>query len=640
MGRCLSDLKDQSGQRLFSMTNTKAHEEVSCSVDTNVSENHTATADAVLSGVVDETNHDNSSENSVVNSADVSEDLEATQPVSEFEGFGFSEPLLNTLAAKGYKHPSPIQKAAFPELMLGRDLVGQAQTGTGKTAAFALPLLERLQEQGKRPQVLVLAPTRELAMQVADSFRAYAAGHPHLKVLAVYGGADFLSQINTLKRGVEVVVGTPGRVMDHMRQGTLDTSGLRCLVLDEADEMLRMGFIDDVEWILEQLPEERQMVLFSATMPSEIRRLSKRYLRDPAEITIKSREQESRLIRQRCITLQNSHKIEALKRVLEAVTGEGVIIFARTKVITLTVAESLEAAGHDVAVLNGDVPQNQRERTVERLRNGSVNILVATDVAARGLDVDRIGLVINYDIPFDGEAYVHRIGRTGRAGRSGEAILFVNPRERRLVSSLERAVGQPIEAMDIPNNAAINQSRCDRLRQRLITAANAERENSEETALLQELIQGVSQELELTTEQLAFAALNLAVGSAPLLVKGDEGWLQQSAQRNRRDDRRDGGRDGGRGGSGRRPERGVSRPPEDHMDRFRVEVGHRDRVKPGNLVGAIANESGLEGRMIGRIQIFDSYSLVDLPKGMPEDVFKDLKRLKVMNKELHIQRTT
>ncbi len=635
MGRCRPDLKDQSGQRLFSMTNTKSHEDLSCSVETDAPQNHTAAAEADLSSVLDETNDEDSGESSAANSADVIEDIETTPPVSEFEGFGFSEPLLNTLAAKGYKHPSPIQKAAFPELMLGRDLVGQAQTGTGKTAAFALPLLERLQDQGKRPQVLVLAPTRELAMQVADSFRAYAAGHPHLKVLAVYGGADFRSQINTLKRGVEVVVGTPGRVMDHMRQGTLDTSGLRCLVLDEADEMLRMGFIDDVEWILEQLPEERQMVLFSATMPLEIRRLSKRYLREPAEITIKSRDKESRLIRQRCITLQNSHKIEALKRVLEAVTGEGVIIFARTKVITLTVAESLEAAGHDVAVLNGDVPQNQRERTVERLRNGSVNILVATDVAARGLDVDRIGLVINYDIPFDGEAYVHRIGRTGRAGRNGEAILFVNPRERRLVGSFERAVGQPIEAMDIPNNAAINQSRCDRLRQRLTTAAKAERENSDETALLQELIQRVSQELELTPEQLALAALNLAVGPAPLLVKGDESWLQQSAQRSRRDDRRD----SGRGGSGRRPER-ASRPPEDDMDRFRVEVGHRDRVKPGNLVGAIANESGLEGRMIGRIQIFDSYSLVDLPKGMPEDVFNDLKRLKVMNRELHIQRTT
>ncbi|KGG25182.1 Cold-shock DEAD-box protein A [Prochlorococcus sp. MIT 0702] len=636
MGRCLPDLKDQSGrQRLFSMTNTKAHEDVSCSAENSESETSPTSLDEGLTTLAEATNQDNSDDGSVAVAAEVCEDPEATELVSEFDCFGFSEPLLKTLAEKGYKQPSPIQKAAIPELMLGRDLVGQAQTGTGKTAAFALPLIERLQDHGSRPQVLVLAPTRELAMQVADSFRAYAVGHPHLKVLAVYGGADFRSQINTLKRGVDVVVGTPGRLMDHMRQGTLDTSGLRCLVLDEADEMLRMGFIDDVEWILEQLPDERQMVLFSATMPSEIRRLSKRYLREPAEITIKNRDQEARLIRHRCITLQNSHKLEALKRVLEAFTGEGVIIFARTKVITLTVAESLEAAGHDVAVLNGDVPQNQRERTVERLRKGSVNILVATDVAARGLDVDRISLVINYDIPFDSEAYVHRIGRTGRAGRSGEAILFVNPRERRFVGGFERAVGQPIEPMDIPNNAAINQSRLDRLRQRLTTAAKTERDNSEETALLQELIQRVVQELTLSPEQLALAALELAVGPGPILVQADEGWLQQSTQRSRRNDRHE----SSRGGSGRRPER-SSRPPEEHMERFRVEVGHRDRVKPGNLVGAIANESGLEGRMIGRIQIFESHSLVDLPKGMPEDVFKDLKRLRVMNRELHIQRAS
>ena len=366
--------------------------------------------------------------------------------------------------------------------MLGRDLVGQAQTGTGKTAAFALPLLERLEGRSHDPRVLVLAPTRELAMQVADSFKAYAAGHPHLNVLAIYGGSDFRSQIHALKRGVDVVVGTPGRVMDHMRQGTLNTSGLRSLVLDEADEMLRMGFIDDVEWILDQLPEERQVVLFSATMPNEIRRLSKRYLSEPAEITIKTKDREAKRIRQRSITLQNAHKLEALNRVLEAVTGEGVIIFARTKAITLTVAESLEAAGHDVAVLNGDVPQNQRERTVDRLRKGTVNILVATDVAARGLDVDRIGLVINYDMPFDSEAYVHRIGRTGRAGRTGEAILFITPRERRFVGNLERAVGQAIEPMDIPNNAEINQSRLDRLRGRLSEQATAEA--NEETELL------------------------------------------------------------------------------------------------------------------------------------------------------------
>ena len=555
----------------------------------------------------------------------------APEPRSGFDGFGFSEALLTTLAEKGYSDPSPIQKAAFPELMLGRDLVGQAQTGTGKTAAFALPLLERLESGQKTPQVLVLAPTRELAMQVADSFKAYAAGHPHLKVLAVYGGTDFRSQISTLRRGVDVVVGTPGRVMDHMRQGTLDTSGLTSLVLDEADEMLRMGFIDDVEWILEQLPKERQVILFSATMPPEIRRLSKRYLNDPAEVTIKTKDQDGKLIRQRAITVPMSHKLEALQRVLDACGGEGVIIFARTKVITLTVAETLEAAGHQVAVLNGDVPQNQRERTVERLRSGSVDILVATDVAARGLDVERIGLVINYDMPFDSEAYVHRIGRTGRAGRTGEAVLFMTPRERRFIRNLERATGQPIELMEVPGNAAINQGRLDRLRKRLSESANVEAANSEESALLQELMQRVATELELTPEQIAMAALNLAIGPNGLLRQGDDDWIQNTQRMDR--DR------GDRGDRGERRERRTDRParaPEENMQRYRVAVGHRDRVKPGNLVGAIAGETGLQGRSIGRIQIFDNHSLVDLPKGMPEDVFNSLRSLRVMNRELQI----
>ena len=602
------------------MTQTHPQAVEPCAVDLSVSELHeptTSTSDDTLFTTVIEPIGDDKS---------AAEQSTEEPNSSGFSGFGFSEALLKTLEEKGYKEPSPIQKAAIPELMLGRDLVGQAQTGTGKTAAFALPLLERLEGRSNLPRVLVLAPTRELAMQVADSFKAYAAGHPHLNVLAIYGGSDFRSQIHALKRGVDVVVGTPGRVMDHMRQGTLNTSGLRSLVLDEADEMLRMGFIDDVEWILEQLPEERQVVLFSATMPNEIRRLSKRYLSEPAEITIKTKDREAKRIRHRSITLQNAHKLEALNRVLEAVTGEGVIIFARTKAITLTVAESLEASGHDVAVLNGDVPQNQRERTVDRLRKGTVNILVATDVAARGLDVDRIGLVINYDMPFDSEAYVHRIGRTGRAGRTGEAILFITPRERRFVGNLERAVGQAIEPMDIPSNAQINESRLNRLRSRLSQAASAE--SNEETSLLQELIERVGQENELSMEQLAVAALKLAVGDQPLLVQGDEGWLKTPARADRRDDRRD--------PRGRRRVDRESRPPEDNMMRYRVEVGYRDRVKPGNLVGAIANESGLQGRMIGRIQIFDSHSLVDLPKGMPEDVYNALRRLKVMNRELQI----
>ena len=558
--------------------------------------------------------------------------ITSAEPESGFAGFGFSEALLRTLADKGYSEPSPIQKAAFPELMLGRDLVGQAQTGTGKTAAFALPLLERLESGQKTPQALVLAPTRELAMQVAESFKAYSAGHPHLKVLAVYGGTDFRSQISALRRGVDVVVGTPGRVMDHMRQGTLDTSGLRSLVLDEADEMLRMGFIDDVEWILDQLPEQRQVVLFSATMPPEIRRLSKRYLKDPAEVTIRTKDQEGKRIRQRSITVPMPHKLEALQRVLDACGGEGVIIFARTKAITLTVAETLEAGGHQVAVLNGDVPQNQRERTVERLRSGSVDILVATDVAARGLDVERIGLVINYDMPFDSEAYVHRIGRTGRAGRTGEAVLFVTPRERRFIRNLERATGQPIEAMEVPGNTAINQGRLDRLRKRLSDAAQSQRPDADEAALLQELMQRVATELELSPEQLAMAALNLAIGPDALLCKGDDDWIQNTRRNDRDRDRHSGDR--------RERRERPARAPEENMQRYRVEVGHRDRVKPGNLVGAIAGETGLQGRMIGRIQIFDNHSLVDLPKGMPEDVFNSLQRLRVMNRELQISKAS
>ena len=558
--------------------------------------------------------------------------ITSAEPESGFAGFGFSEALLRTLADKGYSEPSPIQKAAFPELMLGRDLVGQAQTGTGKTAAFALPLLERLESGQKTPQALVLAPTRELAMQVAESFKAYSAGHPHLKVLAVYGGTDFRSQISALRRGVDVVVGTPGRVMDHMRQGTLDTSGLRSLVLDEADEMLRMGFIDDVEWILDQLPEQRQVVLFSATMPPEIRRLSKRYLKDPAEVTIRTKDQEGKRIRQRSITVPMPHKLEALQRVLDACGGEGVIIFARTKAITLTVAETLEAGGHQVAVLNGDVPQNQRERTVERLRSGSVDILVATDVAARGLDVERIGLVINYDMPFDSEAYVHRIGRTGRAGRTGEAVLFVTPRERRFIRNLERATGQPIEAMEVPGNTAINQGRLDRLRKRLSDAAQSQRPDADEAALLQELMQRVATELGLSPEQLAMAALNLAIGPDALLRKGDDDWIQNTRRNDRDRDRHSGDR--------RERRERPARAPEENMQRYRVEVGHRDRVKPGNLVGAIAGETGLQGRMIGRIQIFDNHSLVDLPKGMPEDVFNSLQRLRVMNRELQISKAS
>jgi ATP-dependent RNA helicase DeaD len=548
-----------------------------------------------------------------------------------FAHFGFGPELLQALEAIGYQEPSPIQKAAIPELMLGRDLVGQAQTGTGKTAAFALPMLARLDPDERKPQVLVLAPTRELALQVADAFNSYAAKLNGVRTLAIYGGADFRDQIHQLKRGIQIVVGTPGRVMDHMRQGTLDLSNLRALVLDEADEMLRMGFIDDVEWVLEQLPEQRQVVLFSATMPAEIRRISQKYLNSPAEVTIRQKAADASLIRQRYLMVHAPHKLAALERVLEAETSEGVIVFARTKAITITVAESLEQHGYDVAVLNGDVPQAQRERTIERLKSGQVDVLVATDVAARGLDVERIGLVINYDIPFDAEAYVHRIGRTGRAGRSGDAILFLTPRERRFLGGLERAVGKPIAEMEVPSNATINQNRLDRMRAKLTGCLQTPASSEQERALLSEILQRVAQEQGSSSEQLALAALELSLAGKPLLLKGEDNF-HQVRQGGPGRDRDRGDRD--RGPRGERP----SGPPEDHMERFRVEVGWRDRIKPGNIVGAIANEAGLNGRSIGRIQIFDTHSTVDLPKGMPDDVFQGLRQLRVMNKPLQLSR--
>jgi ATP-dependent RNA helicase DeaD len=572
----------------------------------------------------------------------ISQSPEPTAQASGFARFGFAPEVLAALDAIGYSEPSPIQQAAIPELLLGRDLVGQAQTGTGKTAAFALPILARIDPSQRKPQVLVLAPTRELALQVAAAFNSYAAQLPSVRTVAVYGGADFRDQIHQLKRGAQIVVGTPGRVMDHMRQSTLDLSELRTLVLDEADEMLRMGFIDDVEWVLSQLPEQRQVVLFSATMPSEIRRISQQYLSSPAEITIRTKAADAGRIRQRYLVVQGPHKLPALERVLESEGGEGVIIFARTKAITLTVAESLEAHGYDVAVLNGDVPQVQRERTIERLKSGQVDVLVATDVAARGLDVDRIGLVINYDIPFDSEAYVHRIGRTGRAGRSGEAILFLTPRERRFLGGLERAVGKPIEPMDVPSNATINQHRLDRLRQRLTGAHQQSGCSAEERALLSEILQRVAQEQGCDPGALALAALELSLAGKPLLLQGNDDFTQVRANgpgREGRDRDRDRDREPRRRIGSGRPERPIGEPEAD-MERFRVELGWRDRIKPGNLVGAIANETGLNGRAIGRIQIFDTHSVLDLPKGMPDEVFQSLRQLRVLNKPLQISRHT
>jgi len=548
---------------------------------------------------------------------------------SGFAGFGLPSALLEALDRCGYTQPSPIQQAAIPDLLLGRDLVGQAQTGTGKTAAFALPLLARLDPDHRGPQVLVLTPTRELAIQVSESFQRYAACSPGLQVLALYGGSDFRDQIHRLRRGVQVVVGTPGRVMDHLRQGTLETSGLRAFVLDEADEMLRMGFIDDVQWILEQLPEQRQVVLFSATMPPEIRRIAQRHLREPAEVIIRTQRNDAARIRQHHIVTPPAQKLAALQRVLEAHGRGGVIIFARTKAVTVTVAEALEAGGTACAVLNGDIPQNLRERTIERLKDGRVDVLVATDVAARGLDVDRIGLVINYDVPFDSEAYVHRIGRTGRAGREGEAILFLTPRERRLLHGLERAVGQAIEPMEVPGDAAINQRRLDRLQERLVEQLDQPPApgRQEEVALMEEIILRLCREREVAPERLALAALRLAQGDQPLLVAPTTFHVAERAPR---------GEGPGRSEGHGRSEGPVPLPAG--MVRYRVEIGWRHRVKPGQLVGAIAGDTGLEGRRIGRITILADHSTVDLPDGLSERQLDGLQRCRVMQRELRARR--
>ena len=545
-------------------------------------------------------------------------------PASEFGRFGLKAELLSALDTLGFHTPSPIQKAAIPELLLGRDLVGQARTGTGKTAAFGLPLLERLDPQERRPQALVLTPTRELALQVAEAITSYASQLPGVKVLAIYGGADFREQLLHLRRGVQVVVGTPGRVMDHIRQGTLDLSALRTLVLDEADEMLRMGFIESVEWVLDQLPTQRQVVLLSATMPSEIRRLSNRYLKAPAEITIHSKKGGGGRIHQRFLVVQPQMKQQVLERVLESEGTGGVIIFTRTKAVSLTLAEALEGHGHNVGLLNGDVPQSQRERTIQRLREGQLDVLVATDVAARGLDVDRIELVINYDMPFDGEAYVHRIGRTGRAGRSGAAILFLTPRERRCLGELERAVGEPITPMESPSNASINQGRLNRLESGLAALVEQSPLTQEEQGFLRELLQRLCREQAVEPERLAEAAVAMALKGKPLLLKEEklEPMGEPAFKRRSRDPRME----------------EADRGPEPNMERFRLEVGWRDRVKPGNIVGAIANEGGLTGRSIGKIRIYDSHTTVDLPKGIPPEVVANLQRLRVMNKELQLSR--
>ncbi len=551
-----------------------------------------------------------------------------------FTDLNLPQPILQALEKVGYEKPSPIQAESIPLLLNGHDLLGQAQTGTGKTAAFALPMLANLDVEGNYPQLLVLAPTRELAIQVAEAFQAYASFSKKIRVLPVYGGQSYDNQIRQLKRGVQVVVGTPGRVIDHIKRGTLKLDQLKFLVLDEADEMLRMGFIDDVELILSHAPAERQTALFSATMPGPIKKITERYLKDPKHVKIASKVSTASTIRQRYCQVAGHHKLEALTRIMEVEPFDGVIIFVRTKTATLELSEKLAARGYDVEPLNGDIPQNARERTVDRLKQGKIDILVATDVVARGLDVERVSHVINFDVPYDTESYVHRIGRTGRAGRTGDAILFISHREKRMLQSIERATRQTIEAMPIPSITELNETRLSNFKQSI---SEATKDDSIENLI--PIVDMLREEIEASPEVLLAALVKIARGDEPLLLKeSDRPDLHSKPRRDRDFDsnnRRD--RDGGKGRDARRKSPRDSRRPDEGKQRFRIEVGHVHGVKPGNIVGAIANEANIDSKHIGAIEIYDNFSTVDLPEGMPADTRQTLQGTRVAGQRLALR---
>jgi ATP-dependent RNA helicase DeaD len=550
-----------------------------------------------------------------------------------FRDLGLSDAVLLALADVGYESPSPIQAQTIPVLLAGKDMLGQAQTGTGKTAAFALPALTKIDLARHEPQVLVLVPTRELALQVSEAFLRYAAHLKGFHVLPIYGGQSYQPQLNALRRGVHVVVGTPGRVIDHMNRGTLKLTGLTLLVLDEADEMLRMGFIDAVESILEQTPPQRQVALFSATIPSPIRRIAAKHLRTPVEVTIKSKTSTATNIRQRYWMVSGMHKLDALTRILEAETFDGMLVFTRTKQATVELAEKLEARGFAAAPLNGDIAQPLRERTVARLKAGQIDILVATDVAARGLDVDRIGHVVNYDVPYDTESYVHRIGRTGRAGRKGEAILFIAPRERNMLRAIERATRQVIEPMNLPSVDAVNTLRIAKFKQR-ITESIAKGDGN----LYRPVLEQLETESGMALIDIAAALASLSQGSTPLLLAQK---AERPADAHPPIRERPAALERPAGREPRRDSRGEERPRRSgpaQMETFRIEVGSVHGIKPGNIVGAIANEADIEGVRIGRVDIREDHSYVDLPEGMPKEIFKQLQKVRVAGRELRISR--
>jgi ATP-dependent RNA helicase DeaD len=541
-----------------------------------------------------------------------------------FAELGLNDAVVQALQDVGYESPTPIQAATIPVMLRGEDLLGQAQTGTGKTAAFALPLLSRLDLSQRDPQALVLVPTRELAIQVAEAFQKYAAHLRGFHVLPIYGGQSYTPQLNALKRGTHVIVGTPGRIMDHLERGTLALDAIRFVVLDEADEMLAMGFVDAIDAILSRTPREKQVALFSATLPDQIRQISQRHLRAAREITIKSKTTTAANIHQRYWLVSGMHKLDALTRILEVESFDAMLVFVRTKQSTVELADRLIARGFAAAALNGDIQQAQRERTVAQLKAGAIDILVATDVAARGLDVDRIGHVVNFDVPHDTESYVHRIGRTGRAGRSGEAILFIAPRERNMLRAIERATRQPIEAMNLPTLDDVNQRRIARFKERIADALNSGASSS-----YRAVVEDFARDSGADIADVAAALASLAQGRTPLLLSGKRAPDEPPAPSyEHRADRTahsapDRPRHPGR--------KGVRFGPQ---ETYRIDVGRTHGVQPGNIVGAIANEADLDGSQINGIDIQEDHTFLRLPAGMPPETLQRLQSVRVKGRAL------
>ncbi|QUC05465.1 DEAD/DEAH box helicase [Aggregatibacter sp. oral taxon 513] len=548
-----------------------------------------------------------------------------TETKMTFKDLGLPEFILNAVSDLGFETPSPIQQICIPHLLEGRDVLGMAQTGSGKTAAFSLPILAQIDPKEKHPQLLVMAPTRELAIQVADACEQFVKYAKGINIVTLYGGQRYDIQLRALKQGAQVVVGTPGRILDHLRRGTLSLAELKAIVLDEADEMLRMGFIDDVETVMAELPEHHQTALFSATMPEPIRRITKRFMKDPQEVKIKATQQSAPDIAQSCWYVHGFRKNDALLRFLEVEDFDAAIIFTRTKTGTLDVTELLEKHGFRAAALNGDMTQQLREQTLDRLRSGSLDIVVATDVAARGIDIERISLVVNYDIPLDAESYVHRIGRTGRAGRSGRALLFVEPRERRLLRNVEHLIKKNIEEVELPNHEVLQACRRKKFKDKITTQLE-----HHDLELYRELLEDMFT-ADQSQEDIAAAMMMLLQGKQKLILPPDPVVDKKARRdRNERGDRRENPRSAERRGE----RKGYGNPQP--MDLYRIEVGRGDGVEVRHIVGAIANEGDINSRYIGHIKLYDDYSTIELPQGMPKELLQQFAKTRVLNKQMRM----